>query len=167
MAPFKKPNYISDNGNKLMQVKNGNPTGPEDCSPLRWGGDDINGRKLTVFAYVYRTTTLQSPGPGGGVICHLFSQKRNTVPSQRLFPFAWVIWMRCNNAFSWSIWLLQCIYICLKWGQRCLSITPLPVGMWHEKGHKTVKSELAWDVQSTTADQSDLYSWKEVPSGKG
>lgn len=146
-----------------MQVKNGNPTGPEDCSPLRWGGDDINGRKLTVFAYVYRTTTLQSPGSER--ICHLFSQKRNTVPSQQLFPFAWVTGWG-NNAFSWSIWLLQCIYICLKWGQRCLSITPFARGVWHEKGHKNCKPELAWDVQSTTADQSDLYSWKEVPQGK-
>lgn len=127
-----------------------------DRSPLRWGGMILTAESWQCLLMCGRTTTLQSPDQGEEDLSPVFSEEKI-----QCLPATVSICLgnldEVQQCFSWSIWLLQCIYICLKWGQRCLSITPLPVGMWHEKGHKTVKSELAWDVQSTTADRNLIF----------
>lgn len=98
--------------------------------------------------------------------------KRNTVPSQQLFPICleWSGWdATVFFFFSRGIWLLQCIYICFKWNQRCFLYHFLVMGVMHGMGYITIKSDHPWgfsEHHSWPIWIIDLYSWRKFPQGK-
>lgn len=110
---------------------------------------------------------VQDQGEVQFVTCNrLFSQTRNTLSSQALFPFVWIIWMRCSNAFFQRHSTLAMHLYLFQMKSEVLSLSFPAMDVTHGKGRITIKSDHPWGFSQHHCwpiGITDLYSWKEVP----